>query len=1429
LTYQYLYRRLLTKLFTRNSAQHIPINSGLFQSSRLVLESLEDRTTPAGFSQFVDPDPSAGDKFGAFVVPLSTGNVVIAAPDDSAGGTDAGAVYLFSGSTGDLISTLLGSQADDQIGLGGAVALANGNYVVNSPLWNNGSVADAGAVTWGNGTTGISGTVSASNSLVGTTADDYVGSGDDGDYIDSGYSYDYIGAGGVLALSNGNYVVDSSAWNNGSMAEAGAVTWGNGTTGVSGTVSASNSLVGTIARDEVGNAGAVAFTNGNYVVSSIFWNNGSATDAGAVTWGNGTTGISGTVSASNSLVGTTAGDAVGDGGVLPLSNGNYVVGSQLWNNGSATQAGAATWGNGATGISGPVSTSNSLVGSVTNDKVGYYSTALTNGNYVVDSPDWNNLSAPEAGAATWGNGTIGTTGTVSAANSLVGTSTDENVGNVAALSNGNYVVESPDWNNGLATKAGAVTWGNGTTGTSGIVSASNSLVGTTTGDQVGGVTPLPNGNYLVVSPFWNNGSATEAGAVTWVNGATEKIGIVSTTNSLVGTRSDDEVGYGGVTVLSNGNYVVVSPFWNNGSVTKAGAVTWRNEFARTIGTVSASNSLVGTSAYDQVGEEGVVPLSNGNYVVESLFWTNGTIFGAGAATWGNGATGTIGKVSATNSLVGSTESDEVGTVFRLSDGNYLVQSTLWANGSLTDAGAVTWENGSNGVKGVVSAFNSAIGITSSSGLQVSPVLDNVNGTFIFSFINVDKVLVGSQNSGLTPLEESAAPKATLLHDVGTKVASVGSSSQSVPSFVLAGAYVYFPVAIQVSPGSWLNQLWVTNGTAAGTREINQSTISDETYNFDLTAVGGTMYFVAEDSHGHFQLWSYSGVGTPKKITVGTASNPSPSSLLAVGNTLYFAALDGTGEVQLWSYGGSGSPIEIKVGTGSQPDPSNLTAVGSTIYFIAEDGSGNNAVWSYTGSGSSTEIGGDYTSTNDLTALGDTLYFSAEDQTGADMLWEVTNGSTTAAEIPSGINTYSGPTLLTAEGDTLYFNAANSSNNQDLWSYSGGGTPSEIKLGIYVDPTDLTPVDSTLYFIAENIDDTGNSLFSYSGSSLSVLQIVSDSVANPDVTNLTAVDNDLYFAAFDSSKAYQLWKFNGETAPTTVTVDPKGPSDPDDLSAVGNKLYLSDDDGSLGQEPWVLNVGSAPTVTVTDPDGTYNGQPFSATVTVNGVATLDGVTPKLAYHIGSTTAGTLLTGAPSRAGTYTVVATYAGSAGYLPADAHTTFTISPANTILYESAASGLANGKPFRAIAAAIGIGGAPVSGTFKIAYTDSFTHTTTKIPPTIAGNYSVSALFTSNNPDYSNATITNPRPFSIIPNVSPSSEIIPISTTTLVITGYGFDPNLVNDSVTLSSGSGTVIHATATTLTIKVSDLLVGSLFAIIQVDGVSSMSTQVATVFPV
>jgi hypothetical protein len=85
------------------------------RASRIV-EGLEQRVLLSAFAELVDPNPSPGNQFGANIVPLNSGNVIVTSPYDDAGGTDAGAVYLFNGTTGDLISTLTGAHANDHVG-----------------------------------------------------------------------------------------------------------------------------------------------------------------------------------------------------------------------------------------------------------------------------------------------------------------------------------------------------------------------------------------------------------------------------------------------------------------------------------------------------------------------------------------------------------------------------------------------------------------------------------------------------------------------------------------------------------------------------------------------------------------------------------------------------------------------------------------------------------------------------------------------------------------------------------------------------------------------------------------------------------------------------------------------------------------------------------------------------------------------------------------------------------------------------------------------------------------------------------------------------------------------------------------------------------------------------------------------------------------
>ncbi len=730
----------------------------------------------AAFPEFADPNPGANNGFGTHVVVLASGNVVVTSPRDDYNAPDAGAVYLFNGSTGALISALRGGSSGDHVGSGGVVALTNGDAVVVSPDWGHPSTPHLGAVTHVDGSSGLTGDVSALNSLTGSTAEDAVGDfgvtalpngnyvvtsvhWDNGAAVDAGAvtlenpnaynsgtvsssnslvgsaSYDFLGNGGITIVGNGNYVVQSPAWANGAIFHAGAATWCSGATGRTGLVSSANSLVGASSSDAVSNGGVTVLTNGNFVVSSPYANVGGFVDSGAATFGLGNFGLAAVVGGALSLNGASNYDQVGT--VWPLTNGNYVVTSNF-KNGTASYAGAATWCSGITGRTATVSSANSLVGGTSDDGVGGGGVlALSNGHYVVLSTNWDNGAVVDAGAATWCNGTTGRTGLVTAANSLI---TNQNYGRIGrggvALATGNYVVWSWEWDNGAAIGAGAVTFCNGTSGTTGLVSSANSLVGTTADDVVAheGVMALPSGNYLVLSSYWHNGALADAGALTWCSGTTGRVGAVSAANSLVGSAASERLAMERPVVLANGNYVVRSQYWANGASTQAGAITWGSGSAGVFGPVSAANSLVGTQVNDQIGSGGITPLASGHFVVGSPFWDNGPTTDAGAATWCSGTGGTVGAVSTANSIVGSTSADKVGgDVEAVPDGSWVIVAPNWDNGSIVNAGAACWASAGAGSVGTITQENSAFGFKAGSGLA-GVVVDSTRNTFAASFL-----------------------------------------------------------------------------------------------------------------------------------------------------------------------------------------------------------------------------------------------------------------------------------------------------------------------------------------------------------------------------------------------------------------------------------------------------------------------------------------------------------------------------------------------------------------------------------------------------------------------------------------------------------------------------------------------------------------------
>ena len=276
---------------------------------------------------------------------------------------------------------------------------------------------------------------------------------------------------------------------------------------------------------------------------------------------------------------------------IHLRTGNIVISAPNAKvGGSGT--GAVYLLNGTTGA--VIST---LYGSHANDMQGAQITTLPNGNFVVSTPYWDNGTNANAGAITFVNGVTGLSGAIGPSISLVGSSSNDLLSGVRVLSTGNYLVIDNLWSNGSIASAGSLTFGSGTTGVRGTISAANSVIGSTARDfDLFQGTELPNGNFVLSTPYWDNGRAANAGAITFIDGKTGTRGLIGPSISLVGSSSNDLLS--GVRVLSTGNYLVIDNLWSNGSIARAGSITFGDGTKGVRGAINSANSLVGTKTDD---------------------------------------------------------------------------------------------------------------------------------------------------------------------------------------------------------------------------------------------------------------------------------------------------------------------------------------------------------------------------------------------------------------------------------------------------------------------------------------------------------------------------------------------------------------------------------------------------------------------------------------------------------------------------------------------------------------------------------------------------------------------------------------------------------------------------------------------------------------
>jgi hypothetical protein len=417
------------------------------------------------------------------------------------------------------------------------------------------------------------------------------------------------------------------------------------------------------------------------------------------------------------------------------------------------------------------------------------------------------------------------------------------------LTNGNYVVRSSNWDSGAITDVGAVTWGNGTSGISGVVSSSNSLVGSRISDNVGstGVTALSNGNYVVVSSNWDSGTITNAGAVTWGNGTSGLSGVVSSSNSIVGQTANIGASWSITTASNLDTFLATNPSDGSGRVV--------------IGSSARGFSLPSTPAGSLQAANGSVSLGVAGTNLQGTISSNANVTIAPSQTarqidLGSKPSGKLGltdteldRIAAANLRIGSPTSGD------LTISSPISRPTSTAM-QLTSGGAILLGTGAQSANGAIHTAGGALSLDA--GTTIKPATPGVDAnTSALSFaagdtlqIDINGATVDSQYSQLSVVGPVTLTGVTLSLNVNfpamtgtetfTIVNATGGVTGQFSGLIQGGTIIVGSYACTVNyTANSVELVPVTSGIAPAITQSpsNQAVVTGNTATFTANASG----------------------------------------------------------------------------------------------------------------------------------------------------------------------------------------------------------------------------------------------------------------------------------------------------------------------------------------------------------------------------------------------------------------------------------------------------------------------------------------------------------------------------------------------------------------------------------------------------------------
>jgi ELWxxDGT repeat protein len=401
------------------------------------------------------------------------------------------------------------------------------------------------------------------------------------------------------------------------------------------------------------------------------------------------------------------------------------------------------------------------------------------------------------------------------------------------------------------------------------------------------------------------------------------------------------------------------------------------------------------------------------------------------------------------------------------------------------------------------------------------------------------------------ISEAGSPR--LVRDINETPAP--QTSNPVFAGVVNGAQLFWTAPGIFDSRSTSARLWATDGTSVGTRallDLRDPTVSvPDTPSFPkVLQVGNRGFFVQATTSYRFETWVTDGTpaGTRQLNLPGTPATGivSQSVIGSIGDRAIILDSHST-STDIWLSDGRASNTKRIASVTSNSLPIGvLGIVGSKLYYYQSSGTTSEIeFWVVSDTTPPTKLNGSSIVTlvfTDAIQVGHRLFFRAVDQVDGNELWAIDTDTDSVARVrdiapgrDDSVSTIVNP-WAAAIGDTLVFPAAAPGVGTELWRSDGteGGTVlvKDIYQGIFPSFTDRTgfiELNGRAVFVAFN--DPGHyEIWATDGTANGTVRLAEPPFNYNDAGPLTRIGNRAYFP-MGNGNTPELWVTDGTPAGT----------------------------------------------------------------------------------------------------------------------------------------------------------------------------------------------------------------------------------------------------------------------------------------------------------